>query len=186
MNDPATKRCTRPDHTGNRVLPLNQFNRAARADDGRQAWCRDCMSEDKRARRATAWAAALAHYGQVCACPGCGATDDLTIDHVNGGGTEHRRSLKLAGADFCAWLIAQGFPEGYQTMCNPCNSSKDAGAACRLWHGDPGRARCTGPCGQVKDLAAFNLSTGQRNGRDHRCRDCRQNAARERAVRGTS
>jgi hypothetical protein len=31
------------------------------------------------------------HYGSVCAC--CGTAEDLSIDHVNGGGSEHREQV---------------------------------------------------------------------------------------------
>lgn len=78
----------------------------------------------------------LRHYVESCAC--CGAVEDLSIDHVNGGGGEHReelfgrRSGNLVG--FYTWLIEQGFPEGFQTLCVPCNSSKGDGPACRLDH----------------------------------------------------
>jgi hypothetical protein len=133
----------------------------------------------ERARRDAAEAAVFGHYGRACTC--CGATENLTIDHVNGGGKAHRRRLGVnGGRAFWAWLIAQGFPDGYQTMCTPCNQSKGAGAACRLWHGDPGFRRCLGPCGLVKALGEFKPHTRSRGGRSERCRDCRNAADRAR------
>lgn len=73
------------------------------------------------------------YYGRVCVCLDCGATENLTIDHVFGGGREHRRRLGLRwGSDFYAWLYRNNFPEGFQTMCNPCNLSKGTGTACRM------------------------------------------------------
>jgi hypothetical protein len=78
----------------------------------------------------------LDHYGHTCAC--CGTAENLTIDHVNGGGSEHRVELfGRANADnarFYRWLIKEGFPPGFQTLCQPCNSSKKDGAACRIDH----------------------------------------------------
>ncbi len=80
--------------------------------------------------------AVFAHYGAACAC--CGATKRLTIDHVNGDGTEHRAGLfrrrTTCGPDFYRGLIRQGFPPGFQTLCLPCNTSKAGGPACRLNH----------------------------------------------------
>lgn len=83
------------------------------------------------------------HYGWSCAC--CGATERLTIDHVNGDGAAHR--IELYGTDrgkggvpFYAWLVRQGFPPGYQTLCLSCNSSKQGGDRCRLDHGGPRRS----------------------------------------------
>jgi hypothetical protein len=124
-------------------------------------------------------AAVFGHYGRACTC--CGATDDLTIDHVNGGGQAHRVELfgsNRAGSRFWRWLIAQGFPEGYRTMCRRCNRSKGDGAACRLWHGDPAYRRCTGPCGQVLLLIRFGSNATRPDGRQSWCPDCRNHRAR--------
>jgi len=85
---------------------------------------------DQRAR-------VLAHYGTSCAC--CGATEKLAIDHINGDGGAHRKELfgdpRIGGTLFTIWLVKQGFPPGYQTLCVPCNASKRNGDSCRLDHG---------------------------------------------------
>jgi len=76
------------------------------------------------------------HYGHACAC--CGTAERLDIDHINGGGSAHRTALfgraNNGGADFYRWLVAQGFPPGYQVLCRPCNASKANGVTCRLDH----------------------------------------------------
>lgn len=73
------------------------------------------------------------HYGRACVC--CGAADDLTIDHVNGDGGRHRAEIGATSSSaMYRWLIKNGFPEGFQTLCGPCNGSKGTGAACRLNH----------------------------------------------------
>lgn len=69
----------------------------------------------------------LTHYGNgrlACVC--CGETElgFLTIDHVNGGGRKHTRSIKRSGPTFYLWLIQQGYPLGYQTLCMNCNLAK--------------------------------------------------------------
>lgn len=78
------------------------------------------------------------HYGHVCACPGCDATKGLTIDHIGGEGMVHRAELfngrQQAGWHFYAWLVENGFPEGFQVLCRPCNASKRSGTHCRLKH----------------------------------------------------
>ena len=74
----------------------------------------------------------LTHYGKgKCACVICGFDDDiraLSIDHLNGGGTQHRRSLSgtsgFGGKDFCRWLKRNGYPKGYQTLCMNCQFIK--------------------------------------------------------------
>lgn len=66
-----------------------------------------------------------AYGGYICSC--CGETEKLfmTIDHINGGGNTHRKSLGNAGGkDFYTWLRKNGYPEGYQVLCYNCNISK--------------------------------------------------------------
>ena len=67
----------------------------------------------------------LAHYGGPvprCAC--CGQSDVrfLCIDHINGGGRAHRRSLKSQSV--YAWLKRNSYPEGFQVLCHNCNMAK--------------------------------------------------------------
>ena len=65
----------------------------------------------------------LAHYGNLCAC--CGETTEefLTIDHINGGGSAHRKSIKRTGSSFYRWLKFHEYPQGYRTLCYNCNIS---------------------------------------------------------------
>lgn len=90
---------------------------------------RERAAREKASRRDTV----LDHYGRACAC--CGSPENLTIDHVNGDGKAHRAEIgKQGGVPTYRWLIANGFPEGFQTLCMPCNSSKRNGERCRLDH----------------------------------------------------
>lgn len=91
--------------------------------------------EAQRRRRKQIRDEVFDHYGQSCAC--CGTTERLSIDHVNGGGRAHR--IELFGhpggsSVFYGWLIANGFPLGYQVLCRPCNASKASGPVCCLDH----------------------------------------------------
>lgn len=63
------------------------------------------------------------HYGWACACCGESNPGFLTIDHVNGGGNKHRKEVG-GGNAFYAWLIRQGYPDGYQTLCYNCNCGR--------------------------------------------------------------
>jgi hypothetical protein len=69
----------------------------------------------------------LSVYGGVCAC--CGESDVrfLTIDHINGGGNQHRREINKSGKggrDFRHWLKRNGFPPGFQVLCWNCNVAR--------------------------------------------------------------
>ena len=70
---------------------------------------------------------AMMYYSSgIPICRRCGAQDMdvLCIDHIEGGGTKHRRLVGSSGAEFAFWLIKQGFPEGYQVLCANCNTRK--------------------------------------------------------------
>lgn len=66
------------------------------------------------------------HYGDgTCAC--CGEVNQgfLTIDHINGGGNIHRKSIgNSGGKDFYRWLRMNNYPEGFQVLCFNCNLGK--------------------------------------------------------------
>ena len=62
------------------------------------------------------------YYGNECIC--CGENDFnlLTVDHINGGGSEHKRKNKIY--NMYNWLIKNNFPSGFQTLCRNCNCGK--------------------------------------------------------------
>lgn len=66
----------------------------------------------------------LIHYSKVdypC-CVDCGEWDIrcLSIDHINGGGTQHRKETG-SGVKFYHWLEKNNYPQGYDTVCMNCN-----------------------------------------------------------------
>ena len=78
--------------------------------------------------------ACLRHYGLVCAC--CGYADTykkitqsgrsrffLEFDHIAGGGSKHFRERK--GKTLTMWLVLNGFPSGFRTLCRGCNSAME-------------------------------------------------------------
>lgn len=67
-------------------------------------------------------AAFNAYGGYVCVC--CKEThkEFLTIDHVKGGGGEHRRKVGV-GPVFHRWLRNNHYPEGFRVLCMNCNFS---------------------------------------------------------------
>jgi len=72
-----------------------------------------------------------AYGGPYCSCIGCpqrqySMLTMLTIDHINGGGNKHRKSIlqDRGGVSFYRWLKRNGYPSGYQVLCWNCNLSK--------------------------------------------------------------
>lgn len=46
----------------------------------------------------------------------------LAIDHIDGGGTQHRKST---GSKYMmSWLKVHNYPPGFQTLCHNCNMAK--------------------------------------------------------------
>ncbi len=69
-------------------------------------------------------------YGGKCSC--CDETNilKLTLDHILGGGCEHRRSLGLGGG-LIRWAKRSGFPSILRCLCANCNlSSYFGGGIC--------------------------------------------------------
>jgi len=65
---------------------------------------------------------AVNHYGGKCACCNETQIEFLTIDHINGGGNQHRKELN--GRNIYYWLKENGYPAGFQVLCCNCNMAK--------------------------------------------------------------
>ena len=66
----------------------------------------------------------LEHYGKSCECCGESRTPFLAIDHLPG--TVRSKTAK----HLTHWLLANGFPEGYRTLCHNCNMAIRWGKIC--------------------------------------------------------
>jgi hypothetical protein len=153
---------TKPCQRCGRDKPLGDFYRRRDYADGHGNICKECdraralaayhaKSDGPDLQRERYWThpaearkrvarqhevirkAVFDHYGWSCAC--CGSTERPSIDHVNGDGGEHRRQLggkTRSPLLVYRWLIKNGFPEGFQTLCMPCNRSKGRRDRCRL------------------------------------------------------
>ncbi len=75
-------------------------------------------------------------YGRSCACCGESEEEFLVIDHIEGGGNEHKRLMssapnkKRSGSRTYEWLRKHGYPPGYQTLCANCNTAKERPDGC--------------------------------------------------------
>jgi hypothetical protein len=79
----------------------------------------------------------ISHYSNgtmLCFCCGEKHIEFLTIDHINGGGTMHRKELRKAGISlgtgFYRWLIKQNYPDGYRVLCFNCNQARGLYGQC--------------------------------------------------------
>ena len=65
------------------------------------------------------------------ACADCGSDEDLCLDHIHGGGIEHRKLLlgDNVGGKFYRALKRLGFPhkDKIQVLCKDCNLSRRRG-----------------------------------------------------------
>lgn len=67
---------------------------------------------------------AIDAYGGKCNCCGETTHEFLGIDHINGGGSKHRRELVNQGTTVYLWLKKNQYPLGYQVLCHNCNLAK--------------------------------------------------------------
>lgn len=143
-----TKVCTGP---CGRNLPLTEeyFRRCRESADSFASECKDCakkahkdkynenLEESRSGQRDRQKLytfrkrlAVISHYGGKCAC--CGETnlEFLTVDHIDGGGREHRKEIGDSSEMLVSWLIKNDFPPGFQILCSNCNLSKYIGGVC--------------------------------------------------------
>jgi hypothetical protein len=65
---------------------------------------------------------ALDAYGGKCTCCGETTREFLTIEHIHGGGTKHRRDLH---GTLIRWLMKRDWPkEGFTLLCYNCNCAR--------------------------------------------------------------
>jgi hypothetical protein len=62
-------------------------------------------------------------YSHDIKCSKCNFSDirALTIDHINGGGTQHRKKIN---GSFYKWLEKNNYPKEYQVLCMNCQFIK--------------------------------------------------------------
>lgn len=103
-----------------------------RHKDGVANTCKKCRREDQQKYHATGNGKQISKirrdklkedafnaYGG-CICVGCHETEMvvLSIDHIEGGGSIHRKKIK--NLNFYTWLKMNNYPEGYRVLCMNC------------------------------------------------------------------
>jgi hypothetical protein len=86
-------------------------------------------TKETDARRGKLWRAELkreviGHYSAgtyACSCCGEFHIEFLVIDHIEGAGNNHRRSINRSGLGFYRWLRANNYPSGFRVLCHNCN-----------------------------------------------------------------
>ena|ERR1035441_500387 len=69
-------------------------------------------------------------YGNKCKCCGEKELEFLSVDHINGDGSKHRKEIG-AGSKIYLWLKNHGFPQGeFRLLCMNCNWAKGVFGYC--------------------------------------------------------
>lgn len=107
------------------------YNKAHK-QERKVVWRRYAMAakQDRQASRQVEKLRAFNAYGgPICAC--CGEThiEFLSIDHIHGGGTRHRRDIG-GSARIYRWLRDQDYPPGFRVLCMNCNSALGYHGSC--------------------------------------------------------
>ena len=98
------------------------------------ALCRKCLDEGKLQAEKIKLEV-FKHYSgdeiPYCACCGENNYEFLTVDHIDGGGAQHRRENGYhPGNSTYSWILKNNFPEGFRILCWNCNSSRGVYGYC--------------------------------------------------------
>lgn len=108
---------------------VNRWRREFRDED--YQGFRDYVNDASKKNRENLRDETFAAYGGCCQCCGVNDPEFLTIDHIGGGGTAHRKSLGVHGVHFYRWLRKQGYPQDvYRCLCMNCNWAIRFGGIC--------------------------------------------------------
>lgn len=80
---------------------------------------------------------AISRYGGKCACCHISTPEFLTIDHIHGDGSKHRKALK--GESIYKWLRRNRYPSGFRVLCFNCNISRGIFGYCPHKRGKRGK-----------------------------------------------
>lgn len=126
--------------------PRSDYYDHPQKSDGKRGECKSCCAEWLREHRAKKKSQGEESDGQItrlrlkmevlrvyspqgptCACCGEDRHEFLSIDHIKGGGHQHRKTFK---GTLYAWLKRNGYPSGFRVLCHNCNQSFGAYGYC--------------------------------------------------------
>jgi len=110
--------------------------------------CAGCYHKQQEKRIAFKKEVFYVYGGPRCVCCGEDNIRFLSMDHINGGGNQHRKSLVKANdpsrGDLFKWLKNNNYPEGFQVLCMNCNAAKGWWGSCPHEKENPFIVSCSG------------------------------------------
>lgn len=122
--------------------------------------CHDAFSAWAAARYRRLRDEAIDAYGGKCVCCGEAHREFLALDHVGGGGNEHRRQDITAAANMARWAKKHGYPNRLRLLCFNCNW-----AFAR--YGECPHQRERHAAGDVADVQQTNVQRGDFTAQEH-------------------
>lgn len=110
---------TRAWNAAHKEQRLSYWREYYRTHPERRAYYNERGKARRRQREHALRLRVLAHYGSVCACCQESTLEFLTIDHIEGGGVQHRKGIP--SGNIYRWLEANGYPAGFRVLCMNCN-----------------------------------------------------------------
>lgn len=113
-------------------FPINVVGKRG-VKQGLQSYCKLCRNIYKKEWSLAIRLEVIQAYGNRCSCCGQDQVEFLTIDHITGGGREHRKQVAPSGSSgsFYIWLKKQGYPKSqFGCLCMNCNWAKGIHGIC--------------------------------------------------------
>lgn len=126
------------------VKNVDDFINDTRKRDGLKSYCKECASKYSTPEYHREWRKRTPNYNEssrnyqrrvrILALeaysdgkPRCNCCDEshlefLAIDHINGGGNQHRKDRGISS--IFGWLKKNNYPDGFQILCHNCNMAK--------------------------------------------------------------
>ncbi len=116
---------------------IDNFYKKSKDVKTRHNICIDChkqlLNTQNKQRKRKQRRIVIEHYGgasPVCWCCDEAHYEFLTIDHIDGGGNTHRKTMPHGSGSICRWLIKNNFPPGFRILCYNCNITRGLHGYC--------------------------------------------------------